>query len=268
MVPLTLAEVLDSLSVPRGGILYVQSSTDWLARAGFDPAQTLATLRDWVRSSGTLVMPSYPFRVTHLEYLASRPRYDVRQTPSLVGLIPELFRRADSVHRSADPDFAIAAEGPDAEGIVDTDLGEPDPFGRNSVYERLLTRPATLVGLGVSLNTNSFIHVIDSRYAAAYPRSPYGELFDVEVIGRDGVPRTVQRRAIAPEFQRQTKPSAVAAAIGEGTPAFTMRSIDGVMFFRWDLTRWSAWCDGHAREAAGSGRWPCWLSLLGPEAAA
>jgi aminoglycoside N3'-acetyltransferase len=268
VVSLTLATVLESLSVPRGGILYVQSSTDWLAKAGFDAAQTLATLRDWVRPSGTLVMPSYPFRITHLEYLAARPRYDVRQTPSMVGLIPELFRRGDRVHRSADPDFAIAAEGPEAEAIVDTDLAEPDPFGRGSVYERLLVRSATLVGLGVSLNTNSFIHVIDSRYAGAYPRSPYGPLFDVEIVGRDGVPKTVQRRSLVPEFQQQTKPSAVAAAIGEGTPAFSMRSIDDALFFRWDLARWSAWCDAHASEASVSGRWPCWLSLLGPEAAA
>ena len=268
MVSLTLAAVLESLSVPRGGTLYVQSSTDWLAKAGIDPAQTLATLRDWVRPSGTLVMPSYPFRVTHLEYLASRPRFDVRQTPSLVGLVPELFRRGDRVHRSLDPDFAIAAEGPDAVRMVATDLEEPDPFGRGSVYERILTAPATLVGLGVSLNTNSFIHVIDSRYAAAYPRSPYGELFDVEVVGRDGVPRIARRRALMPAFQQQTKPSAIATAIGEGTPAFAMRSIDGALFFRWDLERWLAWCDDHARQAAGSGRWPCWLRGLDHEGGA
>jgi aminoglycoside 3-N-acetyltransferase len=163
VVSLTLADVLDSLSVPRGGTLYVQSSTDWLAKAGFDPAQTLATLRDWVRPSGTLVMPSYPFRVTHVEYLASRPRFDVRQTPSLIGLIPELFRRGDGVQRSADPDFAIAAEGPDAAAIVDTDLAEPDPFGRHSVYERLLTRSTTLVGLGgVPASSARQLHAVNA----------------------------------------------------------------------------------------------------------
>lgn len=262
MVPLTFPELLDSLSVPRGGILYVQSSTDWMAKAGFDAGSTLAALRDWVRPSGTLVMPSYPFRVTHLEYLESRPRYDVRNSPALIGLIPELFRRSDVVHRSLDPDFAIAAEGSAAATIVETDLRDPDPFGRTSVYERMLAGEATLVGLGVSLNTNSFIHVIDSRMATSYPRSPYGATFDVDVVNRDGQLRSVQRRALIPEFQRLTKPSAVAGAIGEGTPAFASRTVNGAMFFRWDLRRWSRWCDDHARAAVAGGRWPCWLSLL------
>lgn len=262
MVPLTLAEVLDSLAVPRGGVLYVQSSTDWLAKAGVDADSALATLRDWVRPSGTLVMPSYPFRVTHLEYLASRPRYDVRRSPAMVGLIPELFRRSNVVQRSLDPDFAIAAEGSAAASIVETDLRESDPFGRASVYERMLAGEATLVGLGVSLNTNSFIHVIDSRMADSYLRSPYGATFDVGVVDRDGESRSVQRRSLVPEFQQLTKPSAVAAAMGEGTPALSSRAINGAMFFRWDLQLWSRWCDDHARAAVAAGRWPCWLSLL------
>lgn len=262
MVPLKLAEVLDRLSVPRGGILYVQSSTDWLARAGFDAGATLATLRDWIQPSGTLVMPSYPFRVTHLEYLESRPQYDVRSSPAMIGLIPELFRRSDGVQRSLDPDFAIAAEGSAAASLVETDLRDPDPFGRTSVYERMLAGEATLLGLGVSLNTNSFIHVIDSRMAASYTRSPYGATFDVDVVDRGGEARSVQRQALVPDFQRLTKPSAVAIAIGEGTPAFASRTINDAMFFRWDLRRWSRWCDDHARAAVAAGRWPCWLSLL------
>lgn len=262
MVPLTFPELLDSLSVPRGGTLYVQSSTDWMAKAGFEVPQTLETLREWVEPSGTLVMPSYPFRVTHLEYLSSRPRYDVRRTPAMIGLIPELFRRSDRVERSLDPDFAIAAEGASAPHIVDTDLRDPDPFGRVSVYERLIADGATLVGLGVSVNTNSFIHVIDSRMDGAYPRSPYGATFDVDVIDRGGVERSVRRRALVPEFQRLTKPSAVAAAMGEGAAAFRSRTVNGAVFFRWDLRLWSRWCDDHARAAIAAGRWPCWLSLL------
>ena len=262
MVPLTLPELLDSLAVPRGGTLYVQSSADWLAQAGFGVPQALDTLREWVQPSGTLVMPSYPFRVTHLEYLSSRPRYDVRRTPAMIGLIPELFRRSDRVERSLDPDFAIAAEGTSAARIVDTDLRDPDPFGRASVYERLLRDGTTLVGLGVSLNTNSFIHVIDSRMDGRYPRSPYGATFDVDLIDREGVERSVQRRALAPEFQRLTKPSAVAAMIGGAAAAFASRTVNGAVFFRWDLGLWSRWCDEHARAAAVAGRWPCWLSLM------
>jgi aminoglycoside 3-N-acetyltransferase len=262
VVPLILASVLEQLDVPRSSVVYVQSSTDWLARAGIDAGEALKTLREWVMPSGTLVMPSYPFRVTHLEYLQSSPRYDVRTSPSMIGLIPELFRRSDGVCRSLDPDFAIAAEGDAAGEIVATHLADPDPFGRQSVYENVIARDATMIGLGVSLNTNSFIHVIDSRLAVQYRRSPYENLHDAQIVDYTGAVVTVQRRALAPDFQRLTKPSAVVEGVGGDRKVFAAESINGATFFRWRLQPWARWCEAHGRVEAAAGRWPCWLRLL------
>jgi aminoglycoside N3'-acetyltransferase len=254
--------LLDSLDVPRGGVLYVQSSTDWLARAGFSAADVLGGLRQWVGDRGTLVMPSYPCRTTHAEYFAQRPTYDVRKTPTAVGLIAEVFRRGPRVHRSLDPDFAIAAEGADAESIAATAI-DPDPFGTTSTYARMIAQGASLVGLGVSLNTNSFIHVIDSRFARSYPRSPYLGESPATVIDHSGQAREVRRRVLAPEFQQSTKPSAVAAEIGERPDIVTTRAIGTTNFFHWRLPAWSAWCDAHVRSALDGGQWPCWLRQLG-----
>ena len=262
MSAIAFGALLESLEVPRRGVLYVQSSTDWLARAGFAAPEVLQGLRDWVSATGTLVMPSYPCRTSHAEYLAGSPTYDVRKTPAGIGLIAEVFRRGARVSRSLDPDFSIAAEGPDAESLTNGVL-EPDPFGRQSTYERMIARSATLLGLGVSLNTNSFIHVIDSRYQLSYPRSPYVTLAQATVIDRTGQAFVVPRLALAPEFQQKTKPSAVAVAIGDARPdMLASRSIEGAMFFRWRLPEWADWCDGHARSSAQDGRWPCWLQLL------
>ncbi len=185
MVRLTLHAILEELQVPRSGVLYVQSSTDWLQKAGFSATDTLAALIEWTRG-GALVMPAYPFRVTHAEYLASRPRFDVNKTPAAIGLIPEVFRRTAGVRRSLDPDFSIAALGADAADIVATRSGDEDPFSETSVYARLLKRDATLLGLGVSLNTNSFIHVIDSRLSDRYPRPAYAGRFPADVVDGSG----------------------------------------------------------------------------------
>ncbi len=259
---MTLAALLEELQVPRSGILYVQSSTDWLQKAGFAPAETMTTLVEWTQS-GTLVMPTYPFRVTHLEYLETRPRYDVAKTAAAIGLLPELFRRTPGIERSLDPDFSIAALGKDAAAIVATDLAADDPFGAASVYARLIERDATMLGLGVSLNTNSFIHVIDSRLSESYPSPVYGPRFPVEVVDRNRGVKTVFRRAIMPAFQRLTQPSCVAHACGGDPETFAARTIEGANFFRWRLSRWSAWCDAHGRAAAAAASWPCWLSKLG-----
>jgi aminoglycoside N3'-acetyltransferase len=262
VVRLTLPAILEELQVPRAGVLYVQSSTDWLQKAGLSATDTLAALIEWTRG-GTLVMPAYPFRVTHAEYLASRPRFDVNKTPATIGLIPEVFRRTAGVRRSLDPDFSIAALGVDAQDIVDINPGDEDPFGASSVYQRLITRDATLLGLGVSLNTNSFIHAIDSRLSDRYPRPAYGGRFPADVVDSSGAETTVWRRALVPDFQQRTQPSAVVAASGRDPEMFSSRSIGDALFFRWHLPRWSAWCESHGRAAADAGQWPCWLSRLG-----
>jgi aminoglycoside 3-N-acetyltransferase len=253
--------VLESLRIPRGQIVYVQSSVDWIERAGFRAAQMLAALVDWVGDRGTLVMPSYPFHTTHQAYLESSPSFDVRRTPSAMGLLPEIFRRTSGVIRSLDPDFPVAALGPEAGAIVGTEAAALDPFGLDSSYQRMLDRHATHVGLGVSLNTHSFIHVIDSRAEPGYLSPVYlDRTFSVNVVDAAGRTRLVQRKALRPQFQQLTTPSSVVSAMAPNEERFSTLEIEGAMFFRWDLDRWAGWCLDHARLQAAACAWPCWLS--------
>lgn len=258
------AGLLERLDVPMGRVLYVQTSMDWIQRAGINAVETLAALLEWTAGGGTLVMPSYPFHSTHVEYLETSPVFDVRRTPAGIGVLPEMLRRTRGVHRSLDPDFSVAAHGAEAEAIAGTTPAEPDPFGADSSYQRMLDRRCTLVGLGVSLNTTSFMHLIDARAASGYPAPVYDDrLFATTVIDSTGASRTVSRRALRPPFQQLTQPSAVNAEMQPGDRVFRTFEIDGARFFKWDLDAWSAWCLAHARERAGTGRWPCWLERLG-----
>lgn len=257
------AAILERLDAPRGRVLYVQSSMDWIQRAGFAAADVMRTLKEWIDRSGTLVMPSYPSALPHLEYLAAKPMFDVRKTPTVSGLLAEMLRRTADVARSLDPDFPVCALGAEAGAIAGPLPDEADPFGAHSPYQRMLDRRAILLGLGVSWNTSSFIHVIDSREGRGYPYSPYdAALFDTVVVDRDGHPHDIQRRAILPVFQQLTMPSAVIDAMTPDARSFTTFDVDDVRFFRWDLDAWSAWCRAHARARAAEGGWPCWLTRL------
>lgn len=257
------AAVLEALNVPRGGVVYVQSSVDWIQRADIRAAGMLSTLIDWTGATGTLVMPSYPFHSTHREYLAGNPVFDVRRTPAAIGLLPEMFRRTGGVVRSLDPDFSVCARGPAAEAIAGVAPAEPDPFGADSAYQRMLGRGATLVGLGVSLNTNSFIHAIDSRLGAGYPVAVYEDQeYSTTVIDAQGGSRPVSRKCLRPPFQQLTSPSAIGAAMQPSAAAFATLEINGARFFKWDLDAWSAWCLAHGAAQAARGEWPCWLNRL------
>lgn len=258
--PHRAAGVLEALEVPKGQVIYVQSSVDWLQRAGLTAAGTLVDLLEWASPSGTVVMPSYPFHSTHLEYLRQSPTFDVRRTPAAIGLLPESFRRTRGAARSLDPDFSIAALGPDAQEIVGSAAAEPDPFGPDSSYQRMLDRGCTLVGMGVSLNTTSFIHLIDSRSEAGYPAPVYEqELFSTTVIDAAGGAHPVARKAIRPIFQQRIKPSNVNVEMRPSDAVFRNIEIGGACFFKWDLNAWAEWCLAHARERAAVRQWPCWL---------
>ena len=261
--PRTLHELLDALAVPSEGILYVHSSVDWIRRGGFDPATSLDTLRRRAGAAGTVVMPAYPCRTTHVEYLSGAPVYDVRRTPTAAGLIAEAFRRTPGAVRSLDPDFCVAAIGGEAADIATPLAADPDPFGSDSPYQRMLDRGTTLVGLGVSLNTNSFIHLLDSRLQAQYDRPVYSaDLFPASVVDEGGRCSTVSRRALSPQFQTRIAPSALVDEIGGDAETFTSFTAGGAVFFRWDLSRWYAASLAHAQARLATGQRPCWLRGL------
>ncbi len=225
----------------------------------------LAALRGWIGASGTLVMPSYPFHTTHQEYLRSGPTFNVRITPSVIGLLPEMFRRTKGTVRSLDPDFCVTALGPHAAFVAGVKPSNVDPFGADSSYQRMLDRGATFLGLGVSENTSSFIHVIDSRAEAGYPSSVYApETYSTTIVDSTGHSRMVERKALQPEFQRLPSPSAVIALMKPDAATYTTFEVDGARFFRWSLRPWADWCLAHAAARAESREWPCWLERLAP----
>jgi aminoglycoside N3'-acetyltransferase len=257
---MNLIATLQRLGVPRGGILYVHSSMNWLERVGLGPAEVMEALRV-MTADGTLVMPSYPVRGTHREYLLGRPSYDVRRTPVAVGLLPELLRRTPGAIRSLEPDYPVAAVGPDA-AFVAGGRPDDDPFGPHSPYRRMLDAGATMIGMGVSLNTNSFIHVFDSTLEPLYPFRVYEERrISLSVTTEAGDVIEVPRRVLRPEFQLFTRPSAITAMIDDAA-AFAETTLKSVQFFQWDLRRLEAWAIKHARTRLAEGQRPCWLEQL------
>ncbi|NND69259.1 MAG: hypothetical protein HKN19_16835, partial [Halioglobus sp.] len=69
----------------------------------------------------TLVMPAFNFGAEGQgarEALKNDPRFDLRRTPSTMGLLTELFRRSRGVLQSRHPVYRVAALGPRARELV------------------------------------------------------------------------------------------------------------------------------------------------------
>jgi len=253
--------VLDELQIARGDILYIAASMDRLA---YTPSQTLELLDllvDRVGPNGTIVMPSFTFR-NDTGLPPPGFVFDPRRSPSSMGLLSELFRRREGVRRSAHYWLPICVLGPFAEDLVADRSDVLDPFGPGSAFRRLSELPATLVGLGVSLNYVAVIHVVDAILAPRYPfRLLSAQPLEGDVIGEDGARRTTKTLFVSQEWRQRFRPSKVFEASARLASALRFFNHDGAYV-------WSAPARVFVEEALelGSkaldrGELPPWLAL-------
>lgn len=260
-------EMLSYLQVPRNGVVFVHSSVDWLKKVGLhDVLELLHTLIEWISPDGTLVMPSYPYIGSHVEYLRKKPFFYVQRTPSVVGLLTEIFRRSPDVRRSLEPDHPLCVYGKDTEKIISYPLLQhaTDPFGPGSRYRYLLDNmEITLLGLGVSLNTNSFMHVIDSKLQQWYDFPLYTtESFEATVIDYEQHTLKVTSHAVRDQIHINIKPSTLLKEIIEDRRMMTVCCVGKTQFFRLDLVSWQTYALEHGYKRLMQGRLPIWLEYI------
>lgn len=155
----TLQTLLDDLKKlnpnPLGTLLVhcsYRSIGDVLGRA-----DTVLTALETYMRDGLLVLPSHTWSIVD----AKQPFYSVRDTPSCIGILPEIFRHRPDVYRSAHPTHSVAAKGKDAREFIAGDEYKHTPCARDSAWGRLLDRNATIMFIGVDLTKNTFIHGIE-----------------------------------------------------------------------------------------------------------
>ena len=160
-------------------ILMVHSSFDSLLPMYKGGAKELVSgLIDLCGSDRTLVMPSFVMggrNYDAAEYFRSKP-FDVRSTPSEMGLVAEVFRRTPKVLRSLNPTCSLCALGPLAKELTTghhtshTGLSPDSPFG---VMTR---RPTAILGLGVE-----YYRCLTHAHTAAHKM---GDEFPIKFVNR------------------------------------------------------------------------------------
>jgi aminoglycoside N3'-acetyltransferase len=157
-----LRAALERVGVAPGITLCVHSS---LSRFGYVDGGATAiidVILDLVGPDGTVLMPSFPTGGSTYEFLASGGVFDVRTSPSKVGLITEEFRRRPDVSRSLHPTNPVAAWGARADEYLrdheksETAYGHDTPFGR-------LARDRAARILMMETHIHSFLHHLQER---------------------------------------------------------------------------------------------------------
>jgi aminoglycoside 3-N-acetyltransferase len=165
-----LRDALDKLSINKGDIVLVRSA---LFNFGVPAVKTrqaicspsflgeiLDCLLDAVGTGGTVLMPAYTYS------FCKGLDFDVKRTPSATGIFTEYFRNLPGVYRTLEPIFSMSIYGREIGYFSDiSNLC----FGDGSIYDKLYTSGAKLVGLGVpSAEALTPIHYIEKKANVPY----------------------------------------------------------------------------------------------------
>lgn len=151
--------------------------------------ELLKALIDYCGPDRTLVMPAFYFgeggegtRVA----LKRNPRFDLRRTPSQMGLLTELFRRTPGAVQSLHPAYRVAALGPEAEALVQGHENTAG-MGAGSPFDYMARHNAQIVGIGKTFQVMTQVHHVESLLGDDWP-GPQRTLqpIPVTIVTRDG----------------------------------------------------------------------------------
>ena len=142
--------------LPANATVLMHSSCRSLGELEHGGDTLLDALCDYF-SDGLVALPTHTWALVNKK----QPVYDVLETPSNVGILPELFRRRQGVVRSWHPTHSMAACGADAWDFLRGDEESLTPCGRDSAWGRLYDRDAYVMLVGVELNRMTFFHGVE-----------------------------------------------------------------------------------------------------------
>jgi aminoglycoside 3-N-acetyltransferase len=184
-----LASDLRALGIAEGEVVLVHSSLKQVGQIEPDPRALVEAFMDVLGGDGTLVVPTL---VPALRGI--RPRFNVRESPSEMGLLTETVRTWPGAQRSDHPTHSVAALGRQAEALTARHgraWGPNSPWGRKALgfdtpWDRLREANAWVLLAGVDFSRCTLLHHAQARYLAQHEgvtaKTPWPE-FDFRAMG-------------------------------------------------------------------------------------
>lgn len=207
--PRELESMLRDLGVSSGDTVMLHSS---FALSGFrgSPKELSDVFLRGVGPNGNLLMVSLPYSSSTYEYLKKKKTFDVRKTPSNMGMISESFRRRDGVLRSFHPTHPVLAFGPKAEWIVADREKCLYPCGPGSPFEKFSQLEGKVVFFNVPFTTLTLFHYLEHLIERTLPFPLYlSETFEVPSIDSAGKMAMIKTRVFSPEAVCRRRPLAL-----------------------------------------------------------
>lgn len=206
-----LSAHLAAQGVEREGTLLVHAAFAHLSRQGLAANAFVEALANYM-APGTLAMPTMSWRAVNPQ----NPLFSARSTPSITGILSEVFRQEFASHRSIHPTHSVAALGAGAEQLTAGPSAANTPCPSDSPFGRVVHNGDWIMLLGVDLTRCTTIHCAEEKRAPDVYLLPVAEHYSCE--GLDGRwHQVVTRRHVREErfFERFRAPLRAAGWVAE-----------------------------------------------------
>jgi aminoglycoside 3-N-acetyltransferase len=171
-----LVKGLREVGIEEGDLLLVQSSYKSFGGVDGGPPTIIEALIHVLGEEGTLIMPAFSF-----DFCEGEP-WDVRNSPSKMGIITELFRQDPRSCRVFHPIYSFSISGKHAEEICS--YRYKSSYGSDSVFAKMRELDGKMVFLGVHPNVSiTFLHHVEEMIGVDYR---YMKEFTGQVTDWDG----------------------------------------------------------------------------------
>jgi aminoglycoside 3-N-acetyltransferase len=186
-----IADDVLSVGVREHGLLLVHSSLRTLGHVPGGPETAIQGFLRALGPKGTLLMPALSYE----HVLPARPYFDVRRTPSNVGVIPEFFRTRSGTRRSVHPTHSVCGVGPLTHVLLGDHLLDSTPCGPHSPFHLLPQHEGQILMLGCGLRPNTSMHAIEELVEPPYL---FGPPLSYQLVLNDG--RVLDKTYIQHDF--------------------------------------------------------------------
>lgn len=154
------------------------------------PLDLVKMLLDYCGPERTLAMPAFYFGDPEFDgayaTFKARPRFDLRRTPSQMGLATELFRRMPGVLQSRHPVYRVAAFGPHAADLVRGHEHAGSPAGLGTPFEYMAKHDTMVIGIGKPMQVLTQAHHTEGAMGDEFPvPSTVPEPLPMTLVDRD-----------------------------------------------------------------------------------
>jgi aminoglycoside 3-N-acetyltransferase len=188
-----------------GDVALVHSSLSKLGNVKGGAPTVIRALLEVLGDDGTLAMPSFPALGYTYNYLSTNPSFDVRHTPSQMGIITETFRKIKGVKRSLHPTDPVCAIGKETKFLLKGHSMQLTPYNENSPFYKLITLKGKIVLLGVPLDRVTNFHVPEDLIPNFKYPVYHQKQFLVKVRDEVGIERMIETKSHDPAMSKKRR---------------------------------------------------------------